>query len=84
MFQKEFELQRVGTFQVDANCPLYIAKDLLKQNFSDIDSFHVLKQGIPVSDKEELQIKILDVVPRRLNSVTRELENVLTCTLSAS
>lgn len=83
-------LQRWGTFEIDMNCTLHIAREFLRRSFwrelNDVvgAAFDFLRQGTAVLEHEEAVTKIHDVAPRRLNSATREVENSLTLCASTS
>jgi|TARA_B100001996_G_scaffold372520_1_gene348996 hypothetical protein len=79
-------LENLGTLQVDMDCPVYIARNILMQalgsKLNDGTGFKFLSQGKAVSTQDEKKRKLVDVAHQHLSPVTRELENALTIAVS--
>lgn len=78
------EPQLLGHFDVDLNCPLDMAREFLRRAFwKELNervgsAFDYVQQGTAVLEQEEATMKLRDVTPQRLNSLSRELEYSLT------
>ena len=72
-----------GSLEIDLNCPLDIAREFLRRAFwrelngQNGAAFDFLQQGKFVREQDEPVTKMRDVAPQRLDSITRELKNVL-------
>ena len=72
-----------GSLEIDLNCPLDIAREFLRRSFwrelngLEGAAFDFLQQGKIVPEQDESVTKMRDVAPQRLDSITRELKNVL-------
>jgi len=73
--------EKIGTFQIDLNCPLFFARQFLQQSLlSELDAHTGGTYGFIYQGKvamEEHKTKVHEVAPQRLDPVTRELGNVL-------
>ena len=84
------QLGKLGSFEIDANCPLDLTREFLRRslwrelNEETGAAFDFVQRGDVILESDEPLIKVRDVAPQRLDSTTRELENVLTICNSGS
>lgn len=81
-------LQKIGTFEIDLNCPLNLTRELLRRTFStqlnQNTSYDFMDRGSHIKREDEPGIKVHDIATQRLDSETRELDNMLILCPSAS
>ena len=76
-------MRRIGTLEIDMNCPLDLTREFLRRAFwRELNeeagaAFDFMQQGNTIREDDERSTRVSDIAPQRLDSITRELENML-------